>query len=39
MILLKNVPSSDPHMDALLLAIALAFYVLLLIGLASVKGA
>ncbi len=39
MLLLKGLPSSDPRVDALLLILALAFYALVLIGLASIPGA
>lgn len=38
MLLLKGLPSSDPRVDALLLVLALAFYALVLLGLASVRG-
>jgi hypothetical protein len=38
MLLIKALPSSDPRVDALLFVLALAFYALVLIGLANIEG-
>jgi hypothetical protein len=38
MILLKGLPGTDPSRDMLVVGLALALYILLVIGLARIKG-